>query len=251
VNAVAERTDQLPQRLQAAAQGSRVLLLVSPLTDARPVTGWLNRHGVAFEQVELSMASAQSRAEFHRLQAATGWRGLPQIFIDGEFVGGIEEFFDHPVVAQADDAEGPDQVRRTAQWLGYLGALPFIACALLALLADNRVQDLAQQALLGYGAVILSFVGALHWTRGLQAGAAATGTGLLLVSVLPALLGWLGLLLPWPEGGLLLAIGFAVMYLFDRRAWRAHPWFQRLRLHLSATAIVCLVSGAAFAAVPA
>ena len=251
MNSVAERTPRLPQRLQAAVQGARVLLLVSPLTDARPVTGWLNRHGVAFEQVELSMASAQSRAEFHQVQAATGWRGLPQIFFDGEFVGGIEEFFAHPEVTAAGRVESPEQVRRTARWLGYLGALPFIACPLLALFADGGVQDAALQALLGYGAVILSFVGALHWTRGLQAGAAATGTRLLLVSVLPALLGWIALMLPWPEAGLLMAVGFAVMYLFDRRAWRAQPWFQRLRLHLSAMAICGLVSGAALAAVSA
>ena len=73
----------------------------------------------------------------------------------------------------------------------------------------------------------------------------------LMIAVLPALLGWVALLLPWPEAGVLLAIGFAVMYLFDRRAWSAQPWFQRLRLHLSATAILCLVSGAAFAFGPA
>jgi glutaredoxin len=251
VSTVAERTQLLPQRLRAAVKDARVLLFVSPLTDARPVTGWLNRHGVAYEQVELSMGSAQSREEFHQLQAATGWRGLPQIFFEGRFVGGIEEFFAHPEVTAAGRVESPEQVRRTAQWLGYLGALPFIACALLALFADSGAQDAALQALLGYAAVILSFVGALHWTRGLQAGVAAMGTRLLLVSVLPALLGWIALMLPWPEAGLLMAVGFTVMYLFDRRAWRAQPWFQRLRLHLSATAIFCLVSGAAFAAVSA
>jgi glutaredoxin len=249
VNAVPGALQSLPEQLQRSVACSPVVLVVSPLTDARPVSGWLERHGIAFEQVELSMASAQSRAEFHQLQAATGWHGLPQIFFDGEFVGGIEEFFAHPRVARAEPPAAPQQVRRAAQWLGYLGGLPFVACAVFALLAEVQVRALALQALLAYGAVILSFVGALHWTRGLQAGAAATGTRLLLVSVLPALLGWVALLLPWPEGGVLLAIGFAVMYLFDRRAWRAQPWFQRLRLHLSATAILCLVSGAAFAAV--
>ena len=86
MNAVADQAQLLPPRLQTAVQRARVLLFASPLTDARPVTGWLNRHGIAFEQVELSMASAQSRDEFHQLQAATGWRGLPQIFIDGQCV---------------------------------------------------------------------------------------------------------------------------------------------------------------------
>ena len=251
MSAVPGALQSLPEQLQLSVARCPVVLVVSPLTDARPVSRWLKRHGIAFEQVELSMASAQSREQFHQLQAATGWHGLPQIFFDGEFVGGIEEFFAHPRVVGAEPAAAPQPVRRAAQWLGYLGGLPFIACALVALLAEDQVRALALQGLLGYGAVILSFVGALHWTRGLQASAAATGTGLLVISVLPALLGWVALLLPWPEAGVLLAIGFAVMYLFDRRAWSAQPWFQRLRLHLSATAILCLVSGAAFAFGPA
>lgn len=238
----------LSESLQSAVQGERVVLFVSPLTDARPVTGWLRRHGVPFEQVELSMASALTRDEFHQLQTATGWRGLPQIFIDGAFVGGIEEFFAHPLATALSGAEPPARVQRTAQWLGYAGALPFIACAALALLAAGGVQALALQAMLGYGAVILSFVGALHWTRALQGVAGPAGAQLLAISVLPALLAWLALLLAPREAGLLLATGFIAVYLFDRRAWRGQPWFLRLRLHLSTVAVSCLLLGAGFAA---
>lgn len=248
MNAVAPTSYPLPARLQRALQAAPVVMLVSPLTDARPVSRWLKQRGVQFEQIELSMASAVSRDEFHQLQAATGWHGLPQIFIHGEFVGGIEEFFAHPEVSGLAEPESSPGVQRTAQWLGYLGALPFVTCAAVAVLAEGTVQAFGLQALLAYAAVILSFVGALHWTRGLEVEAAAAGMRLLAVSVLPALLAWLALLLPSPEGLLLLAAGFAVLYLFDRRAWATRRWFLRLRLHLSAAAVICLVTGAVAAA---
>lgn len=237
----------LPRSLQDAVDGARVVLFVSPLTDARQVTGWLRRHDVAFEQVELSMASAFTRDECRRLQAATGWGGLPQIFIDGEFVGGIQEFFAHPLVTAGHGAETPVRVRRTAQWLGYLGGLPFVACAALALLSDGHWRALALQALLAYGAVILSFVAALHWSRALQAAGTPDAGRLLVISVLPALLAWPTLLLPPREAAVMLSAAFLALYLFDRRAWRSHPWFVRLRLHLSAVAVSSLLLGAALA----
>ena len=137
MSAVPGALQSLPEQLQLSVARCPVVLVVSPLTDARPVSRWLKRHGIAFEQVELSMASAQSREQFHQLQAATGWHGLPQIFFDGEFVGGIEEFFAHPRVVRAEPAAGAQPVRRAAQWLGYLGGLPFVACALVALLASR------------------------------------------------------------------------------------------------------------------
>ncbi|MGD2074756.1 MAG: DUF3429 family protein [Gammaproteobacteria bacterium] len=238
----------LPVGLQQAVRSASVVVIVSPLTDARPVTGWLRRHGVDFREVELGMASPLSRDEFHRLQSATGWRGLPQIFIDGSFVGGIQEFFAHPRVSRAAFTETGDGVRRAARRLGYLGAVPFAACAGAALVAEGTAQALAVQSLLGYGALILSFVGALHWARGLQSGMPGAGPGLLVLSVMPALLAWVALLLPPAEGLALLAAGFVGLYLFDRRAWGAQPWFVRLRLHLSTAAVLCLASGAMVAA---
>jgi glutaredoxin-related protein len=244
VSRVSTPVTPLPPGIRQALQTARVVLCVSPLTDARPVTRWLRRQGLDYQLVELSMSSALSRDEFRQLQAATGWPSLPQIFIDGVFVGGIEEFFAHPVVAWAMEPESPARVRRTAQWLGYLGAVPFGVCALAAVLARGEAQTLALQALVGYGAVILSFVGALHWTRGLEAATDGSGTRALAISVLPALLAWVGLLLPFLPGMFLLAAGFALLFLYDRRMWHEKPWFLRLRLRLSAVAVICLGAGA-------
>jgi mannose/fructose/N-acetylgalactosamine-specific phosphotransferase system component IIC len=46
--------------------------------------------------------------------------------------------------------------------LGYAGAIPLIGLALLAHMLANQ-QDVMRHALLGYGACIVSFVGAVHW----------------------------------------------------------------------------------------
>ena len=48
--------------------------------------------------------------------------------------------------------------------LGYGGLLPFIACGLsMLLLPDAGMRHVAGRVLVGYGAVILSFLGGVHW----------------------------------------------------------------------------------------
>lgn len=79
------------------------------------------------------------------------------------------------------------------------GAVPFLFCGGLVLL-DPVDSPAAIQALIAYGAVILSFLGAVHWgfLLGGQAGAATTtlaGRQVLGLGVLPALIGWLALLI--------------------------------------------------------
>ena len=45
----------------------------------------------------------------------------------------------------------------TARWLGYTGLIPFVAGGALALTSDGALRDLAVRAVIGYGAVIVSF----------------------------------------------------------------------------------------------
>ena len=56
----------------------------------------------------------------------------------------------------------PDSVRRTANRLGYAGLIPFVVLAPASLL-DTHHGITWSDALFAYGAVILSFVCALHW----------------------------------------------------------------------------------------
>ena len=66
----------------------------------------------------------------------------------------------HPS-AQPLTSPPPAPIPGPVAWLGYGGLLPFGALALLLL--DGARSALWWPALLAYGAVILSFVGALHW----------------------------------------------------------------------------------------
>lgn len=134
-------------------------------------------------------------------------------------------------------------------WLGYGGALPFVALAAVSWLMPAW-RPLAHQALLGYGAVILSFVGALHWGVAMMAPAHALSdaarTQAFVWSVVPALLAWAALLLPSAVAPWVAMTGFITHYLQDLRLSRKTPlpyWYLRLRRHLSGLACLGLAAG--------
>ena len=141
---------------------------------------------------------------------------------------------------------------RTVAWLGYGGLLPFAALALLLWLEPARGAALWWPALLAYGAVILSFVGALHWGFALALPGldAARRQGLYVWSVVPALVAWPALLWAAPGAAVLLVAGFALHWLQDRRlvaqgAATALPaWYLPLRTQLTLVASVSLLAGA-------
>lgn len=121
--------------------------------------------------------------------------------------------------------------------LGWAGVLPFFILALAA--GSREWSDLAAQAFLAYGAVILSFLGGVRWGRALAGGA---GTGQFAAAVLPSLWGWLAwLLLPPMPAVVMLAVGFALVAWWDggADAMAAPASFRRLRRGLSAAVLAC------------
>ncbi len=135
--------------------------------------------------------------------------------------------------------------------LGYGGLLPFFALAALAVWGDSLFPA-ATTALVGWGAVILSFVGAVHWGFALDAPSARTAgapAAAITASVLPATVAWLALLLPARPGGLVLIGGFVGFYLYERvtnGTSRLPRWYLSLRTHLTAGACVALAIGIGF-----
>ena len=132
-------------------------------------------------------------------------------------------------------------------WLGYGGLLPFLALAAVGLGAPSTPWWSA--ALLAYGAVILSFVGALHWGFAMaQSGLSAPErTRCFVWSVVPSLMAWPATLLPAAAGAVLLIAGFAAHLVQDHRlaARTSLPvWYLPLRWRLTVTACVCLAVGA-------
>jgi hypothetical protein len=92
-------------------------------------------------------------------------------------------------------------------------------------------------ALSYYGAVILTFVGALQWAYALKRSALGGAAWLQYgFSVTPALIAWLSLLFPVWTALQLQAAGLLVCYAFDRNMARFDPvpaWFLRMRAVLT------------------
>ncbi len=136
---------------------------------------------------------------------------------------------------------------RTVAWLGYGGLTPFIAL-LPASLLDPHHGMVWRDALYGYGAIILSFVGALHWGMAMSLPDLSERQRSLCFawSVVPALIAWPAFLFSPAIAAPWLALGFLAHYLQDRRLARqtALPgWYLPLRLRLTSVAVLCLMAG--------
>lgn len=133
--------------------------------------------------------------------------------------------------------------------LGAGGALPFILLPVVVLFDPVRA-DFWQYAALAYGAVILSFVGALHWAFAmlLPGDGESQRNRHFAWSTVPALLGWLALLLPHAAGIGLIVAGLCFHYLRDRKlaidsaSGAVLPaWYLPLRLSLTTAATLGLL----------
>lgn len=143
--------------------------------------------------------------------------------------------------------ERPVALPRTVAWLGYGGLLPFLVLTPASLL-DHHHGAVWSDALYAYGAIILSFVGALHWglAMSLPELSERQRSALFTWSVVPALIAWPAVLFSPPLAAPLLIIGLIAHYLQDRRMARQATlpgWYLTLRLRLSSVACVCLGAG--------
>ena len=146
----------------------------------------------------------------------------------------------------------PDAVLpATVAWLGYGGLVPFLVLAPASVLDQNHAAYWSD-GLFAYGAIILSFIGALHWGFALSLGATSSEAararrdGCFAWSVVPALIAWLALLLPPLLASLFLIAGFIAHYRQDRRLASVAGlplWYLPLRLRLSVVACLCLAAG--------
>lgn len=144
----------------------------------------------------------------------------------------------------------PDPLPRTARLLGLAGLLPFLGSLALAAAAAGEARGAALWTLAIYGAVILSFLGAVHWGLALGPGAPRAVDARLALGVLPSLVAWAALLLPPQPSLLLLAAGLlataGVETLASRRGLLGAAYL-RLRWRLSLAAAASLLAGASIA----
>lgn len=133
--------------------------------------------------------------------------------------------------------------RRNAEWLGYAGLIPFVSLSVFVLLSAGDIQMQARAALIAYGAVIISFLGAWHWYAAIQHGGDSATLAKMAFAVSPALLGWLAVLVPDAWGVALVITGLLMTCVADGR-WQAaaHPWYRQLRQRLTLVATASMTA---------
>lgn len=226
-------TDHL-DALRRDASSAPVVVFASRITDVRGLVARLDEADIEYRLITMAMGDAAARDRFHVLEEWTGHHTLPQVFLDGRFIGGPTELLKHPRLA--------GRVPETGRWLGYAGLLPFVAALLGFVFGGEARSAYFAQQFIAYGAVILSFVGAVHW--GLALGSGQLAVMRMSISILPALLAWAALLLPATAAAWVLLGGFLAL-----RAWEAMPpvchtlpaWYRALRTRLTGAVVLMLL----------
>lgn len=133
-----------------------------------------------------------------------------------------------------------------AQRLGYAGLVPFVLLAIATWVAAPVHRALAGLALASYGAVIASFLGAIHWGL-LMRDTSKQSPALLGWGVMPSLLAWGASMLGPAAGLLVIAVVLWACFAVDRVVYpkfQAQGWLpMRLTLTFIASGS-CLASAA-------
>jgi hypothetical protein len=131
--------------------------------------------------------------------------------------------------------------------LGYAGLAPFVGGAALVWLVRPEVLPLATAMLSAYAAVIVSFLGGVHWGLAMRPASQPAPPALLLWGVVPALLAWPAVLMPAYAGLVAHGVVLVLCYLVDRRTYPragAAGWLMlRWRLTLVAS-LSCFLAAA-------
>ena len=141
----------------------------------------------------------------------------------------------------ADDRQ--DTAPPLASLMGFGGLIPFFICAGAAHSGVSPWAGLALIVIGIYGAVILSFVGAVHWGLAMAGGRRPVW---FVWSVIPALYAWPPIVFMDTRTALLALVpGFLVCWSVDRRATEAGllpAWYMRLRHMLTLGASMALAA---------
>ena len=131
---------------------------------------------------------------------------------------------------------------KLAKILGYAGLIPFVFFSVISWLNFQFMKE-PHYYLMTYAAIILSFMGAIHWgvAMSVKNDKANFQLG---ISVIPSLLGWFALLLPSIYGYSILIISFSLLCLLDKEQNKRGvfpAWYYPMRVILTAIVVLCLI----------
>ena len=132
-----------------------------------------------------------------------------------------------------------------AKLIGYGGLIPFLGCAAFIYAGNTGTSIIALFASAVYGAVILSFVGAVHWGLTMRGDRSPYWY---VWSITPAIMGWSAIVLLDVKVSLMaLAVAFTLAWSVDRQAslnGLIPQWYMQLRHILTTGATVSLLATA-------
>jgi glutaredoxin len=228
------------KQLQNWINSAPVVVFRSPITEMDALRRAFKSRNINFREIELSMGHEESREQFHQLKKLTNYQLLPQVFIDSSFTGGGDKSL-HSAAFEAlsTSKSSITTTKKLVLALGYAGIIPFIFFSLLAFLSESHAW--AIRANVTYGAVILTFIGAIHWGRLLQrfsSDLTQKDRVVLVVSILPSFLAWVVLIEFFnPASSLCILIsGFMAMCAFEGSLKTyTSAWYRKMRMQLSYT----------------
>ena len=140
----------------------------------------------------------------------------------------------------------------SARVLGSLGLIPFVGLTSFMLFGVDPGVEVSL-LLRTYSAIILSFLGGVHWGIATENSLSQNSNSIklswcLTLSVIPSLLGWIGLFAPELAGFYIIIFGFVLVLAIDLRIAKMHcvpDWYPRLRKPLTVTVVGCLVIASA------
>lgn len=130
----------------------------------------------------------------------------------------------------------------TAKYLGYAGLIPFIVFSIGSWLPLPMIID-ASFVLTAYAAMILAFMGAIHWGVAM-ANTEDNNSKYFIGSVIPGLIAWLALLIAQNYAIILLMAGFIGLIIYDWSVEKAQvlpDWYIPLRNKLTLVVVICLM----------
>lgn len=123
-----------------------------------------------------------------------------------------------------------------ANLLGLLGLIPFVSLPLLVIINTLSLYE-ATGYFTQYSAIILSFLGGIHWYDSLQ----RTNKPLqMYLAMLPSIVGWLALILLSGSMALVvLSISFLMVILVDRKLLNMPSAYMKMRDRLTGVVVGC------------
>ena len=131
--------------------------------------------------------------------------------------------------------------------LGFAGLIPFL-CAVISIILNFPNSNYFIEIAFIYGALILSFIGAIYWGISLQTYFSSVNTKininfLFLWSIMPCTFGFIYFLIISKHAKILIIIGFIVCQFVDEFMYYYNifpKWFIKLRRFLTLIVVTCL-----------